>query len=771
MAYDLSRDTALAACRFRARRDLNWTMAHSAQVSPDQVRPACRAGRVPEPSSALPLSPTAQPSTCSRWIAFDPITRRSFRFGFEDHWIIEQLTGQMTLAEIQLQFSKRFPGVELSLQGLVDFCMGLTKIGLARKLEPQRACAPGRPALPSLANLIVWQIRGINADALLGRIAPHSSWLFSAMAVRLWLLFAMLAACLVLLEFNRLAFQAKSWDWLIQPTNWGVLLVVFLATRGLHELGHALACKRFGVRCPDIGLLVILGAPCVYCDVSESWRLPSLWQRAAIAAAGMYIELIVASLAALVWIATVDGPANCVALQTMFVCSISTIVINANPLMRFDGYYILSDLLDESNLRWRADGALWRLMVRWVVGPRAASQWPVVLPSHRRRFLVAFSLAGWIYRLSIAFVMAATLVVIYDGWQLVWFGRLLAVSLLVSWWLIPMIQLGKNLWVIASRSGGTLRLGFFSAVLVISVSVIPLPYRQFSSGWIQPKEMHGLYAPSSGQLARISARDGERVASQAEIFELRDHQSQLISLISAGQAERAQLALVAKKRDRYYQKAAAADLSAIETAADSARLQAEHAARRVASLRIKAPVDGSFMAMAAAPPDAAGAVPAEFVPRNWVDATQLGRWVSKGTMLGAVCSDSHVAVLPLTDKQLAWICSGSEVRLSPPNLPEKVFHCTVQSVVQLQEIDSTWRLMSALPAANQHPSPLLEKAHSAVPSADRDSTGGYAAIVELPLNPGTLPGSRIDAAFVAPSQTLLQLAVRWSHENFRWLAD
>ncbi len=104
------------------------------------------------------------------------------------------------------------------------------------------------------------------------------------------MLLSLATFCGVLLEFQRLETQATAWQWILHPVQGGSLFIIFLVTRALHELGHALVCKRHGVRCPDIGLFVILGAPCVYCDVSESWQLPNRWQRAAVAAAGMYVN-------------------------------------------------------------------------------------------------------------------------------------------------------------------------------------------------------------------------------------------------------------------------------------------------------------------------------------------------------------------------------------------------------------------------------------------------------------------------------------------------
>ena len=173
---------------------------------------------------------------------------------------------------------------------------------------------------------------------------------------------------LVLADFERLIDQAHLWQWIIKPSSGSALFVIFVVTRAIHELGHALILTRFGGRSPDIGVIFMLGAPCVYCDVTESWRLPHAWQRAAVAAGGMLAESMVATLAAVVWLMTVEGAVNTLALQTMVVCSISTWLVNANPLMRFDGYYILSDWCDEPNLRLRADECAMRWLKRLVLG-------------------------------------------------------------------------------------------------------------------------------------------------------------------------------------------------------------------------------------------------------------------------------------------------------------------------------------------------------------------------------------------------------------------
>lgn len=114
----------------------------------------------------------------------------------------------------------------------------------------------------------------------------------------------------------------------------------------IHEFGHGLACKTFGGEVHEMGLLFLVFSPCMYCNVSDAWTLPSKWQRIVISAAGIYVELLIASIATFIWWRTDHGTfINNMCMSLMVVCSVSTFVFNANPLMRFDGYYVLADWL------------------------------------------------------------------------------------------------------------------------------------------------------------------------------------------------------------------------------------------------------------------------------------------------------------------------------------------------------------------------------------------------------------------------------------------
>ncbi|MGH7128191.1 MAG: hemolysin D, partial [Planctomycetaceae bacterium] len=132
------------------------------------------------------------------------------------------------------------------------------------------------------------------------------------------------------------------------------ILVALAVVKIGHELAHAAACKHFGGECHEMGLMLLVFTPCLYCNVSDAWMLPSKWHRAAVGAAGMYLEVVLAAACTFLWWFSTPGLFNTICLNTMFVCSVGTLLFNGNPLLRYDGYYIISELFEVPNLHRQA---------------------------------------------------------------------------------------------------------------------------------------------------------------------------------------------------------------------------------------------------------------------------------------------------------------------------------------------------------------------------------------------------------------------------------
>jgi len=196
-------------------------------------------------------------------------------------------------------------------------------------------------------NLISFRIPLFNPDPVLSRISPWLSWMAGPIFLCIWLLFAVVAMGTLFVNWNSFTSQSAGF---FSFSNVIILGVVWILLKILHELFHALSCNRYGGQVNEMGILFILFIPLTYVNASSSWTFPSRWQRIHVALAGMYIELFVAWIAILYWATHMGTAGGFLAHNVILVAGVSSLLFNANPLMRFDGYYVLSDIAKIPNL-------------------------------------------------------------------------------------------------------------------------------------------------------------------------------------------------------------------------------------------------------------------------------------------------------------------------------------------------------------------------------------------------------------------------------------
>ena len=203
-------------------------------------------------------------------------------------------------------------------------------------------------------------------DRFLLRWMPIIRPILSKIGVLVWLLvvgFAIAALTSHVSDLQEMASHS------LDPSNWPFLWATFVGIKLIHELGHAFACRRFGGEVHELGVMFLVFMPAPYVDASTAWGLPSRWQRMFVGAGGMIAELFVAALMAFVWINTTgDLFLHQLAYNTMLIASVSTVIFNANPLLRYDGYYILSDFLEIPNLSQKAKDYSLGLIQRHLFG-------------------------------------------------------------------------------------------------------------------------------------------------------------------------------------------------------------------------------------------------------------------------------------------------------------------------------------------------------------------------------------------------------------------
>ena len=366
-----------------------------------------------------------------------------------------------------------------------------------------------------------------------------------------------------------------------------VFLAVFPPLKILHELGHAYAVKVFGGAVHEIGISFLTFMPAPYVDASAAVFFSNRWRRVGVAAAGMIVELAVAAVALVVWLHAEAGLVRSIAYDIVFIASISTIVFNANPLLRFDGYYILSDALDLPNLMMRSQRLYLAFIQRKLFGLRN-----VTLPDLAPReafWLLVYAPASIVYRF---FVLSG--IALFVGTQYFFFGIGLVVWMIASAILWPIVKALRYVVLSRAVAGKRLRamtLTFGTAALIIGlIAGLPLPYGTVVEGvvWI-PEDAH-VVTEGAGQVARYVAAPGTRVAAGAPLVELQDP---YIASKRAGA-----LARLAELEARY---TAAEPKSPFETQLIQnqivfAKNDLAETMRKELALIVRSPIEGTFLA-------------------------------------------------------------------------------------------------------------------------------------------------------------------------------
>ena len=287
-----------------------------------------------------------------QWSVKDPLALRYFQLREEEYFILRMLDGRTSIDDIQRRFERQFAPRRLEPRRLQAYLGRLhdeglilsDPVGQGAELLLRRGKLQRQKWLETVSNVLALQFRGIDPDAFLGRIEPATRWIFSRTMALLCGLLTTAAILLVAVHFNTLQSLLPDFRAFFGAGNLFWLAVALGMVKICHEIGHALTCRHFGGHCHELGFMLLVFTPCLYCNVSDAWLLSDKWRRIAISAAGIVVEVMVASLATFVWWFSGSGLINSLCLDLMFVCSVNTMLLNGNPLLRYDGYYILSDL-------------------------------------------------------------------------------------------------------------------------------------------------------------------------------------------------------------------------------------------------------------------------------------------------------------------------------------------------------------------------------------------------------------------------------------------
>jgi putative peptide zinc metalloprotease protein len=645
------------------------------------------------------LASRVESASATTWIVKDPLTLEHFQFSAEEYALVDWLREPITIAELQRKFQRRFAPQTITPTVIWEFMSRLHKSGLlmseslgqGKQLLERRDRERMQRWLFSWTGILGIRFPGVDPDGFLDRARRSFSWLFSPAACATALSIVLYALLLIVGHFSEFRARLPELSALVDWRNLPWLLVAIGTVKVLHELGHAMACKYFGGEVHELGFMLLVFAPCLYCDVSDAWRFPSKWRRVAVSSAGVMVELVLASIATIVWWYAVPGVVQLVALNVMVICTLNTLVVNGNPLLRYDGYYILSDLVEVPNLWQRSREAFNHFWSGWLLGQPQEED--PLLPAAQRPWLAAYAAASKLYLLIMCVAIVWGLAKTLAPYRLETLAYAVGLTVLGSALIGPVkssLELARNPIRRGEMRKG--RLALISAVglvALVAVLSIPVDYNISAPLVLMPDDAARVYATVDGTLqsmlpAGSKVRRGEvigRLASSDVDLEL----SQL-----EGEQRLKKLRVEHLERLRGVDHEANDQLPTARTAlADAERRLAE---RRDEAKRLvlTAPADGVI-------------IPGPRLPDRRVHSNgKLAAW--SGSLLDEAVRGAHVkagtltclvgdpkrltAVLLADDAEVKYLQPGQHARLRVEQLPGRIVDGEVVEVSRHQADDS-----------------------------------------------------------------------------------
>jgi len=458
------------------------------------------------------------------YVLEDRVSRRMHRFNPAAHFVIGLMDGRRSVQELWDAAMQRFGDDAPTQDELIRLLGQLHAADLLQsEMAPDVAellrrarLARRRSWMQKYLSPLSLRIPLADPDRFLERWLPYYRWMFSWTGALLWC--AVLGAALAVAVGHWKELTEGFSDRVLAPKNLVLLVFVFPVVKLLHELGHACATKAWGGEVHEMGIMFLVFMPVPYVDASAASAFPETRRRVTVGAAGMLVETFLASLALFLWTEAEPGVARAVLYNVVLIAGVSTVLFNGNPLLRFDGYYILADLLQMPNLRQRGQQYLTHLVENRVFGLRSTN---FDATPQERGWLAAFTVGSFVYRIM---VMAGIALFIASEYFFV--GVALALWVVFSSLLLP---IGKGVHYLASnprlerrRTRAAALSAAAVATLAIMLFALPLPLWTQAEGVTWAPDDAVVHAGTDGFVRKVLAAPGESVKRSRPLIETDD---------------------------------------------------------------------------------------------------------------------------------------------------------------------------------------------------------------------------------------------------------
>ena len=698
----------------------------------------------------------------------DPVALKYYRLQPQQFAMLQRLDGKRSLVDLRDELQKDFPAVHFSVVDVQSLVTDLHDKGLVvsnrfRQGEMLRRKFRehyGKKVRQTLMNPLYIRLPGWDPDRVLAWMVRWLGWLFHPLTVTLFLLIDVASLVFLAVRFDDISARLPEFHQFFAWPNLVYLWIVMALTKVIHEFGHGLSCKYFGAECHGIGIMLLVFSPTMYCDVTDSWMLKNKWQRIAIGAAGMYIETFLAALAIFAWWGSQPGLFNHLCLNVFFISTVTTVIFNANPLMRYDGYYMLSDYLEIPNLRQKASRMFQEVFSKYCLGAELPAD--PFMPSQKRFWFVVYAIATSVYQFVILFGVTLFLYSVLKPYRLQSIGIMAAVLSLsmtiggLVWSLIQLIRMPRPEPL--SRWKVSFTLAAVAGLIALGV-MVPVPWYAEAPFTIAPVDEEVVFAFAPGMLEEVRKRAGDVVQKGDVIAVLKNEE-----LEKKLEEVKAEEAAQQKEVEAYRALDRPRDLLLSEQHLVSLQAQRAEAEKMLSECTIRAPRDGVIVATERKPEltieqsqeRLSGWSGDPLAPKN------IGSLIEARTPICSIAANSKFEARLLVDQSdRRDLAVGQDVRMKLEHLPESTLDGKVESI--------SGRAVELVPAvlSNKFKGPLPTVQDQQ--GRERLTSPAYQASVPLDLDPLVVrTGMRGRARVIIQHRSAWDWTWRWLRTTFQF---
>ena len=471
--------------------------------------------------------------TSTHYVVKDPLKGTYFRFG-EDEWeIIVLFDGTRSLEGILKDYNANNEYAEIDLEGIEDYWNNLNdmyllvrgheemNVMLVEKVREMRQTQ----LLSKKGSIMYKRFPLVDPDKFFDRVIPHLKFFWTKTFFILSALCMIISSSIIVANWSRFNmglhelfnFSEMSFSHL------AILWVVIYVTIAIHELGHGLTCKYFGGEVHEIGFLLLFFQPCLYANVNDAWLFDKKWKQILVTIAGGYIEFFIGSLATFVWVFTNPNTfINVLSFQVMTIASLSTIMFNFNPLIKLDGYYLLSDYLETPNLK-EESGSYVKYLVSKYIFKMPSEKFHATKREKKIYFIYGICSALWMFLLLTGLVGMAQGILVEKFNE---FGMLMTGFIAYKLFSGHITKAGKFLmkWFLHHRlvllTPRNKKIYGITITALILLLFVPVHYKIKGNCNVYHSKMVVLRPVVNGEVNHFYKNDGEKVKSGEKILKL-----------------------------------------------------------------------------------------------------------------------------------------------------------------------------------------------------------------------------------------------------------